>query len=58
MYDFSFRADQQANRNPEDSLEPECPHKWMHKSIEEGVPEVMYCIYCGKSIPVDEFEEA
>ena len=57
-YDFSFRADHEADRDPEDSLEPkECAHKWNHKSIEEGCPEVMYCIYCGKPLTMEEYEE-
>jgi hypothetical protein len=33
-----------------------CPHLVLHKSIEEACPEVMYCILCGKTWTLEEWE--
>lgn len=65
MTDYSFRADQQADRDPEDSLQPDwlandrcpvCSEPLMHKSIEEACPEVMYCKN-GHVITIEEYEK-
>lgn len=34
-----------------------CAHVFFHKSIEEACPEVMYCIFCGKVLTMEEAEE-
>lgn len=34
-----------------------CTHVVFHKSIEEVCPEMMYCIYCGKTWTVEEWDE-